>query len=289
LPPQHTAPPLASLGPALLQQDNQQLKAYHEWQQAAADADRAFDAEVGGIGERNGPQSWWRQLKQQFQQGVYDFVMHHPFSWLSISYTTSIDDNSFLHNYTSAHWITYQPLAKNFLQTITYQRVTIEPVVESTTTINPKGWLDFDFGDGTLTFKGETVEFFVQPGALCIGWQSSSPAQIINGKKIQSITLTTVDIDLVGKNWASLKISHASGTLSHTTTVVDGVVVEQTTSTQLKATMEVHRWGRILIGVGVIYFAFEIGAVEAIVAGGGLAVEYITSLLKQIPVLMPGG
>ena len=40
-------PPLASLGPALLQQDNQQLKAYHEWQQAAADADRAFDAEVG--------------------------------------------------------------------------------------------------------------------------------------------------------------------------------------------------------------------------------------------------
>jgi len=47
LPPQHTAPPLASLGPALLQQDNQQLKDYHEWQQAAADADRAFDAEVG--------------------------------------------------------------------------------------------------------------------------------------------------------------------------------------------------------------------------------------------------
>jgi len=47
LPPQHTAPPLASLGLALLQQDNQQLKAYHEWQQAAADADRAFDAEVG--------------------------------------------------------------------------------------------------------------------------------------------------------------------------------------------------------------------------------------------------
>jgi len=47
LPPQHTAPPLASLGPALLQQDNRQLKDYHEWQQAAADADRAFDAEVG--------------------------------------------------------------------------------------------------------------------------------------------------------------------------------------------------------------------------------------------------
>jgi len=40
-------PPLASLGPALLQQDDQQLKAYHEWQQAVADADRAFDAEVG--------------------------------------------------------------------------------------------------------------------------------------------------------------------------------------------------------------------------------------------------
>jgi len=60
LPPQHTAPPLASLGPALLQQDNQQLEAYHEWQQAAADADRAFDAEVGELSPRE-----WYNLKQR--------------------------------------------------------------------------------------------------------------------------------------------------------------------------------------------------------------------------------
>ncbi len=42
------------------QQDYQQLQDYHEWQQAAEDADRAFDAEVSGLT----PEEWY-QAEQQ--------------------------------------------------------------------------------------------------------------------------------------------------------------------------------------------------------------------------------
>ncbi len=214
----------------------------------------------------------------------------HPPSWLSVSYTT---DGFSLAHYTIAHWIAYQPLAENFLQTITYQRIEAESKVKETVTTNPAGWLDVNFGDGTITLKGKYIHFFIQPGALSFGWQKSPSAQIVNEAVIQPISITTIDFDVLGKNWEALKVSHASGTAIHTSVTIEGTEVEQTHESTLTVEIQVYRWPRIflgaLVGIGVAYVAFEVDALEAVAALGGAVIEHVTDLWAKIPALLPGG
>jgi hypothetical protein len=65
---------------------------------------------------------WWQPLRDWLQDKVEKFV-YHPLSWLSVSYSSG---EFSLGNYTAAHWISYQPSARNFWESISYQQVSVE-------------------------------------------------------------------------------------------------------------------------------------------------------------------
>jgi hypothetical protein len=76
------------------------------------------------------------------------------------------------------------------------------------------------------------------------------------------VEVTTVDLDIGGSNWLSVKISEARGVaVSERHQIGDGQV-EITSTTLGEVTMNVHRWTRtvaVVVGVTVaIYYAWPI-------------------------------
>jgi hypothetical protein len=109
---------------------------------------------------------WWQPVRDWLQDKVEKFVYHPP-AWLSVSYSSG---EFSLGNYTAAHWISYQPSARNFWESISYQQVSVELKTKGALTTNPKGVVDVDLSDGTITFNtGPNSSFFIQPSALSIG------------------------------------------------------------------------------------------------------------------------
>ncbi|GAB4549055.1 MAG: hypothetical protein Fur002_26140 [Anaerolineales bacterium] len=161
-----------------------------------------------------------------------------------------------MSNYTLSR-ISYQPLAQNPLQTVTYQQVQMAVKTKGTITANPRGWLDIDFSDGTITFSGEHNSVFIQPGALSFGWSSgTNPTKLPNGSLRKTINTTTVDFDLLGKNWCSLKVSHASGPETTRVVNLDGTEIQETDSITMNVTMNIHRWPRIVAVAGAVYLVW---------------------------------
>ena len=220
-------------------------------------------------------------MRDWLQDKVEKFVYHPP-AWLSVSYSSG---EFSLGNYTAAHWISYQPSARNFWESISYQQVSVELKTKGALTTNPKDIVDVDLSDGTITFNtGPNSSFFIQPSALSIGWKSSGLPITNKGnpnKQTVAINQTVVDFDLfVGTNMLSLKVSHAVGSEKSTTFNLNGTEVKQTSETELDVTMNVHRWPRIVAAIAALYFVFQGGVAIA-------APRVVPWILEKIPALVP--
>lgn len=95
---------------------------------------------------------------------------------------------------------------------------------------NPAGHLDINFSNGRITLQGEEktdgsrVDYFIQPSALSFGQIISTPT---DRPDIRVVNVSTIDIDVLGKNWASLKVSQSIGTsTSKTYTLPTGETIE---------------------------------------------------------------
>jgi hypothetical protein len=202
------------------------------------------------------PKSFWQRAGEWIEDKVNRFVIHPP-SWLSVSY--SLGPFS-LGNYTATHWVSYQPLARNLWETVGYQHVQVELQTKNTLTTNPKGAVDIDFSDGTITFNGKNTSVFIQPGALSFGWGSSIyQGTTQDGTIYHAINKNVVDIDVFGKNMLSFKVSHMTGTEASRIAQVDGTDVKKTLETEVDVAINVHRWPRVIVGAAAVYFAFEAG------------------------------
>lgn len=91
---------------------------------------------------------------------------------------------------------------------------------------------------------------------------------------------TVVDLDLLGKNWCSLKVSHATGNETVKVFNVDGTEVEHTTEREWDVTINVHRWTRIVAVAAAVYFVFEAGV-------AAVAPRVLPWIGKTIPALAP--
>jgi hypothetical protein len=225
---------------------------------------------------------WWQRAGEWLQDKVEKFV-YHPLSWLSVSYSSG---EFSLGNYTAAHWISYQPSARNFWELISYQQVSVELKTKGTLTTNPKGIVDVDLSDGTITFNtGPNSSFFIQPSALSIGWKSSSPppgnvTPPNPDVQIASINQTVIDVDLFGKNMLSFKVSYATGMERSQVFNVNGTDVRKTSETDMDVTINVHRWPRIVMAAAALYFVFEAGA-------AAIAPRVIPWMVEKVPALAP--
>jgi hypothetical protein len=218
------------------------------------------------------PKSWWQRAGEWVQEKVNKFVMHPP-SWLSVSYSRPFS----LANATMDEWVSYQPWARggDLLRSVGYQKVSVS--LESTTklTSNPSGKVDFNFSNGRLTFKGTAQngirqDWFVQPFALSVG-------HAIQDLSRSRLEVTTVDIDLIGTNWASVKVSQALGSVA-TTTSEDGKFASTTTALG-KADISVHRYPRLLVIAGVLVLVFKVGIALAPVLVA--AIRALQQVLQQ--------
>ena len=225
---------------------------------------------------------WWQRAGEWLQDKVEKFVYHPP-AWLSVSYSSG---EFSLGNYTAAHWISYQPSARNFWESISYQQVSVELKTKGALTTNPKGIVDVDLSDGTITFNtGPNSSFFIQPSALSIGWKSSSPppgnvTPPNPDVQIASINQTVIDVDLFGKNMLSFKVSYATGMERSQVFNVNGTDVRKTSETDLDVTINVHRWPRIVMAAAALYFVFEAGA-------AAIAPRVIPWMVEKVPALAP--
>jgi hypothetical protein len=214
----------------------------------------------------------WVTIKDWFQEKTEKFVLQPP-PWMSVSYQARPFDPK---NLFTDEMIYPQFSARNGFQTWVYQSVSVGIETTSKLTSNPSGWVDFNFSDGRITFKGKPkpdgsrVNYFIQPFALSVGQISSIPDKKI--PNIRYVNVSTFDFDVLSlKNWASLKVSQSTGTsTSKPITLPTGETIEESESTQLQTTVNIHRWPRILVIAGVAVYVWT-------AAGVGVALETLAS------------
>lgn len=203
----------------------------------------------------------------------------HPPSWLSVSYSPQ---EFSLGNYTAAHWVSYQPLARNLWEGIAYQQVDVGLKIKPTLTTNPDGIVDINLGDGTITFNGKNGNFFIQPTTLSFGWGTSiyQSTDATTGIIHHTVNRKVVDIDLFGENMLSFKVSHATGTEDSRIANINGTDVKETLETELNVTVNVHRWPRVIAAVAAVYFVFEAGVTA-------IAPRVLPWAVEKIPAIAP--
>jgi hypothetical protein len=178
--------------------------------------------------------------------------------------------------------------ARNGFETWVYQSVSIDVETTSKLTSNPSGWVDLNFSNGRITFKGtpdangRRTNYFVQPFALSAGHISVTP--LVENPQVKRVDVSTYDIDLLSlKNWASLKVSQATGTsISHLHTLPTGEEVEESEGFQLKVTVNIHRWPRILVIAGAVIYLWEAAGVAAMLKAVASA-PLIQQAIQAIP------
>ncbi len=222
--------------------------------------------------------SWWRRAGEWVEEKVGKFVKQPP-SWLSVSYSMRLFDpmNLFMDE------IVYpQFSARNGFETFVYQKTSVSLEMTSKVTSNPSGWIDINFSNGRITFKGNPrpdgsrVEYFIQPFALNAGQIVSTPKP--GDPKVRTLNVSTIDIDVVGRDWASLKVSQATGESKTDIEILPtGETIAISGDYQLQATVNIHRWPRIVVIAGAILFVWE-------AVGGAAAVQALASspVLQQL-------
>ncbi|WKZ35273.1 MAG: hypothetical protein QY332_16795 [Anaerolineales bacterium] len=209
---------------------------------------------------------WWEKTKDWVEDKVKQFVLHPP-SWLSVSFQPGKPFS--LGNSTIDEWVSYQPWARNILQSVVFQRMSIGINESLKLTSNPAGYLDINFSNGRFTLKGEErpdgsrVDYFIQPFALSFGQTISTST---DRPDIRGVNVSTIDMDILGKNWATIKVSQATGRVISPmpVTLSTGETIATSTTTLLKTEVSIHRWPRLLLAAGVLIFAWEAGGFAAL-------------------------
>lgn len=295
--PQPTTALLPGYGEvAALQQTAEELRqteAYRLWrgQEVGAGAAAATtiappltgdNAQPGDISAAEAP--WWKRALGWLQEGVERLVLHPP-SFLSVSYDLRVPGTS-LPSYALDEMITYQPLAQNALASIGVQQVSVRGDVSNRVTSNPTGRIDINFANGRITLHGDTredgsqVNWFVQPGSLSFGSITSKPLRNFPEGGVwdtgSAVSVTTVDLDLGGPNWASFKVSQSQGSTFAATeaTETGSIQISQTQLAQIE--MSVHRYPRVAVAIG--------GALVIVEVGGALIAlsPAVVPLLQQL-------
>lgn len=175
-------------------------------------------------------------------------------------------------------WVSYRPWARggDLLRSVGYQKVSVS--LESTTklTSNPSGKVDFNFSNGRLTFKGTAQngvrqDWFVQPLSLSFGHATHDLSR-------SRLEVTTVDIDLIGTNWASVKVSQAHGSV--VTKMSEDGKFASTTTTLGKVDISVHRYPRLLVLAGGLVLVFKVGIALALALAP--AIPALQQVLQQV-------
>lgn len=227
---------------------------------------------------------WWKRTLGWLQEGVERFVLHPP-PFLSVSYDLRVPGTS-LPSYALDEMITYQPLAQNALASIGVQQVSVRGDVSNRVTSNPTGRIDINFANGRITLHGDTredgsqVNWFVQPGSLSFGSITSKPLRNFPERGVwdtgSAVSVTTVDLDLGGPNWASFKVSQGQGSTFAATeaTETGSIQISQTQLAQIE--MSVHRYPRVAVAIG--------GALVIVEVGGALIAlsPAVVPLLQQL-------
>jgi hypothetical protein len=253
---------------AAWQQDMEALRqsdVYQLWRHQEAAA--AFTTTVGSLAaednaqqaERTPAHVRWQRTLDWLRDSVNRLVLRPP-SFLSVSYNLQVPGTA-LPSYALDEWITYQPSAQNLLASITYQQVSARGDISYKVTSNPTGRIDFNFANGRITFHGNTrddgtrVDWFVQPGSLSYGSITSVPLDETEARALEvwdtgrNISVTAVDVDLGGPNWASLKVSHGQGSSFAAKEEVEIGDFERSMTQLAQIEMSVHRYPRIVVGV----------------------------------------
>lgn len=233
------------------------------------------------------PQNWWERTKGWIQDQV-EHIIRNPLPWLGLSYQAGTSSFS-LGDYGFDEFVSYQPLASNLLEHVTYQRVALQADTNIRVTSNPSAPLNINFANGRITLRGWTdangqrVDWFVQPGSLSFGSITSKQLQrdMVPGpwQTGRGVSVTTIDIDLFGKNWCSFKISQVQGRTLSTTLSVDQADIQYSQTDTLGGNIKVHRYPRVVAVIGGVALAYKVGA--GLVALAAPALERLSELLRN--------
>ncbi len=257
------------------------------WGRAVEGAQGLMNLGAYGLYKASQSATMLRGIAEHYANEAAQKLVNNPPDWLSVSYGGS--PTARLRSYTVDELVSYQPLAKDFVSSITYQRVAIRGDRNFKSTVNPRGRLDIETSKWRFTFKGRErpdgsrTDFFIQPGSLSFGTIAISPdedeAVPPNWDRSYTASTTTIDIDLFGPNWASFKVANATSRKYSRAVNIDGVEWQLSMTDQVEIDMSVHRYPRIVVGV--------LGAVIVFKAGVALA-PALAPLLPSLGKVVPG-
>jgi hypothetical protein len=236
------------------------------------------EPELASSQEDTSSKNLLEKAKRWIQERV-DAIVRNPPSILGISYQAGASDFS-LGRFASDEFITYQPQARNLLEHVTYQEITLQADKKVKVTSNPSAPLNFNFANSRFTLRGKPdvngvrVNWFIQPGSLSAGnititplddhlvphpWQEGS-----------NVSVTTIDFDLFGKNSCTFKVSQMNGIKFHSTWSIDQADIQIAQTDLLGGNMQIHRYPRILVFAGGVALVYKAGTIIAPLAGPAL-------------------
>lgn len=266
---------------------NSAAQSYAAWAKAAEQGrfDQQAYVKAAERAKEQNTKSPWVTIKDRFQEKTERFVWQPP-PWLSISYQGRLFD---WKNLFTDEMIYPQFSARNGFETWVYQSLSVSIDTTSKLTSNPPGWVDLNFSNGRITFKGEQrpdgsrVDYFIQPFALSAGQISSIPMD--DDSQTKTVNVSTIDIDVLSvKNWASLKVSQSTGlSTSETYPLPTGETIEASESIQLQTTVNIHRWPRILVVAGVLYYVWVVAGVGVALKAAVASAPLVQQAIQAIP------
>ena len=218
---------------------------------------------------------WWQQPIRWLNDALVDFVVHPP-PILSLSFAQQAPGAA-VQSYVLDEWIRYQPRAGNFLDEISYQSVSVRGDISYKITSNPAGLADVNLANGRITLSGipradgSRTSFYVQPLTLSFGTVTTVPVDATSFPINMAwdagsiVSVTAVDIDIIGRNWATVKVSQGQGSSFSSISHYDGGDFQRSVTDLAQVEMTVHRWPRIEVVVAAAVGAVTVGLEAAVV------------------------
>jgi len=233
-----------------------------------------------------GESPWWQRPLLWLRDGLTYLVLDPP-PLFSISYGERAPGSA-LQSFGLDEWVTYQPRAGGFWDEIWIQSVSVRGDITYKVTSNPSGLIDINLANGRITFStprregGSRSAWYIQPGSLGFGVISTTPIEGVSDLPVEGawdsgefVSVTAIDLDIVGRNWASFKVSHGEGTTFAANHEFDDGEIRRSRANLALVEMTVHRWPRVVVAVGML---------AAAILGGW---EAVAALTPAIPALQP--
>ena len=107
----------------------------------------------------------------------------------------------------------------------------------------------------------------MQLGSLSFGAINTTPLpddlRPGGSERLYDVAAETVDIDLLGANWASIKLSHANGRKSVENILLKGREGQISNTYKVEIDMRVHRYPRLIVAAAGAVLVYEVGVALA--------------------------